>query len=207
MKKITRIVFNSIFITLSMTNMANAKIVLHSTIRDEPDTKTSVYPNNFSNENGDKSWIFPRNHYEYTIYGYDLVYDNKTPVKERTYNLKDLRANILVSLDLISDNRGKNVFKFRLTMKQTSLDYFGRALFQHFQQGGYIFDADVHCAGGEAASFILEAGIAKDKFGNRVLINSPNNKFFNLELATGADTDLAIKSNLPIVIIENIQGH
>lgn len=179
---------------------ANAKIILHGMIR----SKNDPHYYDFSNDNK-KLFEFPKKHYEYTMFAYDLSYDPTVPEKERIYKLNDYAGSIEAHLDLVSSDENTHTYRYKVTFKIMSLDYIGNTEPAKMMMGGVPFYATLKLANGLTPNFYIEVTKSKDKRGDPVLINSANNQYFTLEFfATNYHLIPLLKRtrDIPITLIE-----
>lgn len=168
-------------ISLLLASSSMAEIILHGTVREK---YAPLYPKYFNSYNRDKAGdYFPRNHYRYRMFAYDLKYDDKVPLKRRKYDLNDYAGNIEANLNLIASNKKTHTYTYKLSLKVSYLYYTGSNLTKTLGAGGAPFTGNVKVYDGSPAVFIIEVSVGHDKNGNPVLINSENNKFFKLDFS------------------------
>lgn len=200
MKIIKQVLLLSLtLLSMLLASSSVAEMIMHGTVREKIHNRYPIYYD-FSNNDGNK-YFFPKKHYEYTLHAYDLKYDDKVPLKNRKYNLNNYNAAITAKLDLISENRIKNIYKFKLSLTQTGLDFMGEKLKKLWMLGGIPFDADVKLYNGTPAVFFIEVSIDHDKKGTPFLVNSNNNKYFQLEFSwRSMKPDLIRLSDFPVIL-------
>ena len=195
----------SFILSASLVGNAMAGIILHGVVRDENKSSPSIY---YGSGHGENAKQFPRNYYQYRLHAYDLKYDDKVPLKDRRYNLSayppDYNASILARLDLISADEKHNLYKFKLSLKQDSLDYMGEKFKKLWEVGGTLFDADIKFNDGTPAVFFVEVSLSQDEHDHPMFINSKNNKYFDLRILTfDLGIDLIRKADFPVMMIES----
>ena len=190
------------FISLLLASPSMAEVMLHGMIRDKYPTKYG-YPSyyDFSDYSG-KNNYFPKNHYSYTIYAFDLKYDDSVSTENRKYDLNDYTGNIKANLDLVSSNNETKTYTYRLSMKLPYLKYIGPANDYRWMQGGADFSGKVKLSDGSPTDFLIEVKVGKDEKGKPILINSKNNKYFKLEFIYPGSLrpDLIRPYDLPVII-------
>jgi hypothetical protein len=188
----------SIFLCLMglfMTISAFAVTTLHGTIREK-----AKYVSYYNRKISDKN--FPQEHYEYSLYAYDLKYDALTDKKDYfSPPISDLLGDIKANLDLISSDKNTDTYHFRLSLKPTGVTFTGYTAIKNFELGGIPFEGDITLADRSPAVFNIDVKLTKNDQGKPALINLGKNPYFQIQF-DGIDFNLHLIriSDVPVII-------
>lgn len=167
----------SLILLMSMNSPpVEAKATFYGNVRNQ--YENDLYFNFYKTDKARTT--FPLNHYEYRLFAYDLKSDKNTLIEYAIKDPQNYKAVINGDLDLISSDQYLGTYKFKLTLKPAMLDYLGNTNTKRMMLGGVHFDANIVLQDGSSAVFYIEVTLKYNKKGKPILINSKNNKYFDL---------------------------